>query len=140
VADGIRLLGLLGAILLVAGVFWTTFRWYTAQRRAAALLCRHLSLEDRAELKRFGALTIPSRHWPERTYQIRAQTGRVLVRQAGVSTMELCIRSEQELPGDEHLLVHKLMIQAAEDEYLARANVVWQRAQASVSGRMSRFD
>jgi hypothetical protein len=100
----------------------------------------HLTPEEFDQLKRFGVLNIRSMLLHDRVYQVRAQSGRVIVRDSGIHIMELCIRTEINLPADEHVLVHKLMIQAAEAEYLARANVLWQRGQATVAGRMSSFD
>jgi hypothetical protein len=111
-----------------------------ARRRADALVRAHLSGYELSQLKRFGQLDVPSRKRPGRVYQVRAQSGRVFVREAGLCTMELCIRAGIDLPGDEHVLAHKLMIQGAEEEYLARANVIWSRGQATVSGRLSRLE
>jgi hypothetical protein len=113
---------------------------YKARRRADAVLRSHLSARELGHLKRFGVLEVRSSRQPERIYQVRAQSGRVLVREGGLCTMELCIRATVQLPGDEHVLAHKLMIQAAEEDYLARANVIWSRGQATVSGRMSVLD
>jgi hypothetical protein len=113
---------------------------HAARRRAEVLVRNHLSGYELSQLKRFGQLDVASRKRPGRVYQVRAQSGRVFVREAGLCTMELCIRAGVDLPGDEHVLAHKLMIQGAEDEYLARANVIWSRGQATVSGRLSRLE
>jgi len=111
-----------------------------ARRRAEAILKTHLSTAELGQLRRFGVLDIRSLHRPERVYQICAQSGRVLVQESGRWTMELCIRTARDLPGEEHVVAHKLMIQGAEQDYLARANVIWSRGQATVSGRTSRLD
>jgi hypothetical protein len=113
---------------------------HSARRRAEVLVRNHLSGYELSQLKRFGQLDVASRKRPGRVYQVRAESGRVFVRDAGLCTMELCIRAGIDLPGDEHVLAHKLMIQGAEDEYLARANVIWSRGQATVSGRLSRLE
>jgi hypothetical protein len=111
-----------------------------SERRAEAVLRRHLSSEELAHLKRSGVLEVASRALPGRVYEVRARSGRVLVRDGGVRVMELCVRCATWLPGNEHVVAHKVMIQAAEAEYLARANLVWRRGQATVCGRESWFD
>ena len=111
-----------------------------AERRAEAMLRRHLTSQELARLKRFGVLEVASRAQPGRVYEIGARSGRVLVRDSGIRVMELCVRCATWLPGDEHVIAHKVMIQAAEGEYLACANLLWRRGQATVCGRDSWFD
>jgi hypothetical protein len=43
----------------------------------------------------------------------------------GSIVQHLCIRTAQHCPR-EHVVAHKLLIEASEREYLRRANVAWQ--------------
>lgn len=128
------------AIIVVTKIVVDLFVWRRARWRAAAVLRRHLLGHEQSQLRRLGVLEVRSSKRPQRVYEVSAQPGFVLVRDAGLCTMTLCIHPGVELPGNEHVLAHKLMIQADEDEYLARANVIWSRGQATVSGRLSRLD
>jgi hypothetical protein len=129
---------LVGTVLLVR--LATATNEHAGRRRADTLLRQHLSSEELAQLKRFGVLDVPSGILPGRVYQVRSDNGRVLVYESGVWTMELCLQAAVRLPGNEHVLAHKLMIQAAEEDYLERANLVWRRGQVVVSGRFLRVD
>ena len=128
------------AIVVVTRIIVQLYVRRRANRRAEAVLRGHLPDYEQAQLRRLGILEVRSSKLPRRVYEVSAKTGIVLVRDAGLCTMTLCIHPGVELPGNEHVLAHKLMIQAAEDEYLARANVIWSRGQATVSGRLTRFD
>lgn len=105
-----------------------------AINRAEALLRSYLSPSELIELKRSGSLQVASRQHAGRVYGIRAGGGRVTVRVNGTPELELCVRTREPLPGRENVLAHKLMIEAAEDEYVRRANVVW-RAGCTTSSR-----
>jgi hypothetical protein len=96
-----------------------------AVARAEALLRTHLSETELGELKRSGVLRVASPQHAGRVYDVRANGGRVTVRNNGSPEFELCVHPREILPGREHVLAHKLMIEGAEDEYIRRANVVW---------------
>jgi hypothetical protein len=132
------------AIILLLGVMVTLISCRIADRdankRAEALLRRHLSETERAQLQRQGVLNVASRVEPGRVYQVRANSGRVLVLQDSAAVMELCVRPRALLPGNEHVLAHKLMIEAAEDEYMRQANVMWRAGQATVFGATTLLD
>ena len=117
------------AMVLVASILFTLLdrssQDTSALARADALLRRHLSEDEQHQLQRSGIVQIRSSQHAGRVYHVRADGGRVTVRTNGCMEMELCVRPATMLPGREGLLAHKLMIQAAEDDYLARANVVW---------------
>jgi hypothetical protein len=100
-----------------------------ATQRAEALLRTHLSEHDFSLLQRSGILQVASPNHAGRVYEIRANGGRVSVRSNGAPEFDLCVRTRDPLPGREDVLAHKLMIEAAEDEYLRRANVVWRSGQ-----------
>ena len=105
-----------------------------ATARAEALLRAHLSARELDELKRSGMLKVASRQVNGRVYDIRANGGRVTVRMNGSPDFELCVRPRELLPGREHVLAHKLMIEAAEEEYIRMANVVWRAGPAQAEG------
>lgn len=139
-------LGLVTAITLicVARVVLELVNRYGRDRvaieRAEALLRTHLTVAEFDQLEEHGVLEIPSPAQQGRVYQVHARGGRVRVLLNGLPEQELCIRPRQLLPGREHVLAHKLMIQAAEDEYVSQANVVWHSAQATVFGRTAWFE
>jgi hypothetical protein len=144
------LLALALSIVIVVAVFSITFlalgrTGFTeverrANERAAAVVRQFLTEPELAQLKRAGVLDIASRAQPGRVYQVRASGTRVTVFDDGKPIAELCIRPRTVLPGNEHVVAHKLMIQAAEDEYNRRANVMWRAGGATVAGRSSWFD
>jgi len=59
-------------------------------------------------------------------YRVPAQPELVKVVENGSIVQHLCIRTAQHLPGREHVVAHKLLLEASEREYLRRANVAWQ--------------
>ena len=129
---------------LVGGVIFAVLdesgRDRTAVAKAEALLRTHLSEDELNQLQRSGALHVPSPHHPGRVYVVRANGGRVTVRVNGCPEFELCVRPRELLPGREHVLAHKLMIEAAEDEYMGRANVVWRAGQAATMANRGWWD
>ena len=108
--------------------------------RAEALLRAHLSEAELKQLVQYGILQVPSPHYRGRVYCVRAAGGRVSVRRNGALEMELCIVPREPLPGREHVLAHKLMIQAAEEDYMRRANVLWRAADPSFPAGLRRPD
>ncbi|MBV9580929.1 MAG: hypothetical protein JO057_20300 [Chloroflexi bacterium] len=123
-------------VSLVVGVAAAALDGWRADRkaiaRAAALLRAHLSERELDRLERSGVLYVPSPSHVGRVYLVRATSGHVTVLKHGAPELELCIRPRELLPGREHVLAHKLMIEAAEDEYTRRANVVWRAGQATL--------
>jgi hypothetical protein len=138
--------GLTAAILIsiVVGVAVGALDCWGADRRAAAraeaVLRTHLSEHEFSQLQRSGVLSVTSPSHAGRVYQLRANSGRVTVLHNGAPELELCIRPRELLPGREHILAHKLMIEAAEDEYTRCANVVWRAGQATVVGGRAWWD
>jgi hypothetical protein len=138
--------GLTAAILIsvIAGVAVGVLDSWRADRkavaRADALLRTHLTDVEFAQLQSSGVLQVASPSHPGRVYAVQATSGRVTVLNNGSPEIELCIRPRNLLPGREHVLAHKLMIEAAEDEYTRRANVVWQVGQATVLGGRAWWD
>lgn len=138
--------GLTAAILIsvVVGVAVGALDCWGADRRAVAradaVLRAHLSEVEFGQLQRSGVLHVASPSHTGRVYQVRANSGRVTVLNNGSPELELCIRPRELLPGREHVLAHKLMIEAAEDEYTRCANVVWRAGQATVLGGRAWWD
>jgi hypothetical protein len=138
--------GLTAAILIsiVVGVAVGAIDCWGADRkavaRAEAVLRTHLSETEFSQLQRSGVLHVASPSHTGRVYQVRANTGRVTVLNNGLPELELCIRPRELLPGREHVLAHKLMIEAAEEDYTRRANVVWRAGQATVRGGRAWWD
>lgn len=116
--------------LVAAGMLTLAmFAWYMrgadrATQRAEALLRDHLTPAELVQLNSLGALHVASGMTAGRLYAIPPR-GAVTVLQDGKPVMRLCIRPVTLLPGREAVLAHKLHIEAAEEDYLRRGNVVW---------------
>jgi len=95
--------------------------------RAEALIHEHLTPPQMEELTRSGSLRIASRVTEGRSYSVPIR-GFVTVFQDETPVMRLCIQPTMALPGREAVLAHKLYIEAAEEDYLRRANVMWRSA------------
>jgi hypothetical protein len=93
-----------------------------AETRARALLREMLTEAEYEQLTQQGYLEVRSPNKAHRTYRIPASTGRVRVFDRGRETVELCVQPTESLPNSDVVLLHKLMIEANEEEYLARAN------------------
>lgn len=143
-AVGALLVPLLGmAILLVLLIGGLTFmewaRWSRASARAdtnarkritlrdtpadhaEALLRDVLDAQEYEQLSRYAYLDVKSPSDPERVYRIPGYFGLVQVYERGVPVQALCIQPVDPLPSADVIAIHKLMIQGAEQEYLARA-------------------
>jgi hypothetical protein len=127
------------AVLVLSQLSWDGAE-RLAHERAEVMLRTHLSDSELAQLQRSGVLDVPSPTRPGRLYQVPGNGGRIKVLQDGHPVLELCIHPRSALPGKEHVLAHKLMIEAAEEEYTRRANVMWRAGQATVFGRTTRLD
>jgi len=94
-----------------------------AERRAETLLRDMLSQEEYRRLLTTGFLEIPSPTRPDRVYRIPRGPGQVLVEEHGRVLERLCLQPEVAgLPEADVVLMHKLLIEADEDRYLATAN------------------
>ena len=116
-------------VAVVAILAWCVRAADRALHRSEELLHQHLTIHELDQLDRVGTVHVPSGLTPGRVYVVPVR-GSVTVLQDGSPVMRLCIRSAEELPGREEVLVHKINIQAAEEEYLRRANVVWRQPTA----------
>jgi hypothetical protein len=104
------------------GILPASRRRAVAQARARALLDDLLDEGERAQLARRGYLQIASPTCRHRFYRIPRRGGRVRLYEHGKVTSELCVGPVEPLPGPDVILLHKLLIQADEEAYLARAN------------------
>ena len=93
-----------------------------AQERSTLLLKEVLEKHEYEQLTQRGYLDVSSPSNPQRIYRIRRNGGLVSVYEQGKAIQEVCVQSTEPLPRDDVVVLHKLMIQANEQEYLARAN------------------
>jgi hypothetical protein len=93
-----------------------------AEARAQALLHELLDRSEQMQLSRRGYLEVASRTHQGRFYRIPAHGGYVSVYENGQAVSQLCVGPVMPLPAADVILVHKLMIEADEESYLAKAN------------------
>lgn len=96
--------------------------WREAQERADTLLQHVLGEDSYRQLDRRGYLDVPSPSRPRRRYRIPRHHGQVKVYEGGVPIMALCVQSVEPIPDADAVLMHKLMIEGNEAEYLKIAN------------------
>lgn len=93
-----------------------------AVERAAQLLQEVMPEDQLAELDANGHFSIKSPNHPGREYRVWSTVRPVDVYESGKLTMSLCVESLDPLPPGDVMLVHKLMIEGNEKEYLRVAN------------------
>lgn len=93
-----------------------------AERRADILLQEMLRPEGHQELEQRGYLEVPSPNREGRMYRIPRGRGMVSVYEDGRAVMSLCVQPVEWIPASDVVLMHKLMIEANEEEYLRTAN------------------
>jgi len=106
-----------------------SFNWLfgrrATRRRAEAMLQRLLTEGERAQLQRDGFLEVPSRGVAGRRYRVPRRGGApVAVLEPDGRVLYLCLQPVAPVPEQEVVLLHKLMLEGAEDEYWRRANRV----------------
>jgi len=94
----------------------------TADSRAKALLREMLSENQYQQLIKYGYLEVMSPTIDHRVYRIPGAGGLVKVYERGCAIMELCLQPAEPLPDGDVVVMHKLMIEANEQEYLKQAN------------------
>ena len=122
----VALLGLL-FVLWSTGLLWRRFRaWRAAEERAEeraeALLRELLSAEEYRQLGQLGYLEVRSRAQLGRRYRIPRHWGLVQVLEDEAPITLLCVRSAEPVPAADGVLMHKLMIEGNEEDYLRIAN------------------
>ena len=111
-------------LAVTATSVWCRYTQQGAVQRAEALLRQHLTTEELLQLDKTGALSVHSNATAGRVYVVPVN-GFVTVLDGGSQVMRLCIRPVRLLPGRESVLAHKMHIEAAEEDYMRRATVVW---------------
>ena len=119
---------LVGVLLLViyyigANPFRRTAPRGDADQRAEHLLQSQLTSEEYHQLVTQGYLRVPSSRYPNRTYLIPRYRGLVRVFENGRSVMRLCVGPVEPVPDADVVLMHKLMIEGNEEDYLKTANI-----------------
>ncbi len=94
----------------------------SAEHRAHALMRELLTPVQYQQLTRHGYVEVSSPTIPQRVYRIPGAGGLVRVYEQGHPVMDLCLQPVDPLPDGDVILLHKLMIEANEQDYLARAN------------------
>jgi hypothetical protein len=93
-----------------------------AERRAQHLLSEMLSSEELTELSQKGYLRVRSPSRENRVYHVPQHQGMVSVYEAGALSERLCVGATSYIPEGDTVLMHKLMIEGDEEEYLRVAN------------------
>jgi hypothetical protein len=96
--------------------------WYSRYRQSEDLLRSVLTCAQYHQLMRNGYLDIPSLRDPGCIYRVPLVPGRVKVVKKGQQTASLCLRPLERVPDADQVVIHKLMIEADEENYLQTAN------------------
>jgi hypothetical protein len=95
-----------------------------AERRAEQLLRDLLGETEFQQVLRRGYLEVRSPTFPSRIYLVPERQGPVTVCENGRPIMRLCIQCVERVPDYDTVVMHKLMIEGNEQEYLRIANRV----------------
>jgi hypothetical protein len=112
------------AVLLLTCLMHEERRAMQADRRADLLVRELLTGGELSDLERSGYLEVPSRIVPGRIYRVPEFRGSVRVVDGGSPAGGLCLQPTDEIPPRELVLLHKLMLEGAEADYLRIANRV----------------
>jgi hypothetical protein len=93
----------------------------TTEDRSGALLRDLLTEREYEQLAQRGYLDVASPSVGHRVYRIPRDGGLVRVYQNGTAVRSLCVQPVVPLPGNDVIVLHKLMIQGSEQQYLACA-------------------
>ncbi len=117
--------------LLLCLIFWILLRISSspayrerleAEHRAERLMAEILTSDEYRQVKRKGYLDIQSPTHPGRFYRVPRSREQVRVYERGRLVEHLCIQSIEPVPYGDIVVMHKLMIQGDEQEYLRLAN------------------
>ena len=120
-----------GVFLILCGglAWWLYHRESTlsnerneAERRAQQLVAQLLTRDQLRQLTTFGFIELRSRLIPGRFYRIPRRRGQVQVYEEGRHAGSLCIQPTRWVPDADLLVMHKVMIEGNEAEYLRTAN------------------
>jgi len=102
---------------------WAAWQGHQESEESAERLLRTVLGDAKYEdFIRLGYIEIPSRTHPGRVYMIRSWPGKVTIVEGGQPTAVLCAQPIIDVPMADLLVLHKLMIEGNEDEYLRTAN------------------
>lgn len=93
-----------------------------AERRALRLLAQLLQPEQLDQLNTMGFVELKSRLIPGRSYRVPRRRGQVQVYEDGRHAGSLCIQPTRWVPDGDLVLMHKVMIEGNEADYLRTAN------------------
>lgn len=108
--------------LVLAVLAIIAWRACVAEGRARLLLRDVLSDTEYQQLTADNYLMVTSPNVAQRSYHIPQDGSRVQMFEQGQLVCELCLRPTRVLPVSDILLLHKLLIESNEAEYLATAN------------------
>ncbi|HZK66175.1 MAG TPA: hypothetical protein VFD42_01345 [Chloroflexota bacterium] len=141
-------------VLILAGFLCFAMVWALANRRylapvpdiapeadlrARRLLHSLLSEVEQAQLAVAGYLAVPGLSVEGREYRVPHGPGWVEVYETGKLCMRLCVEPLDRLPAGDVMVMHKLMIEGNEREYLREANVIFIQQTERGRPRRSRF-
>lgn len=119
----LALLPVIVAILVVLyGSYWVMKSDREANEKADKVVNSLLSPDEYEQLRRSGYLDVPSPGYPGRVYRVPSGQGMVAVMESGRCIERLCAQATTPIPDREIVLIHKLMIEGNEQEYLQTAN------------------
>ena len=103
-------------------LFW----WFNARadRQARRLLRAVLTQEQYRQLIKRGYIDIRSPNAPQRFYRVPQVPGVVHMIENGRLQANLCLQPFDQVPDADFVVIHKLMIEADEQTYLQKANVI----------------
>lgn len=96
--------------------------WLAAKSRAEKMLSEMLTEQEYLQLSRRGYLEVRSPGYSDRVYRVPKYRGRVHVYENGKAIMSLCVQPIELVPDADVVLIHKLMIEGNEQDYLNMAN------------------
>ncbi len=98
--------------------------WRDAEERAEKVMLEVLSPLELQQLSQRGYLEVPSRRYADRVYRVPRHPGLVGVYEKGVLVNRLCVGAVEPIPTGDAVVLHKLMIEGDEEEYLRLANPI----------------
>lgn len=110
------------AMIAYSAMPWISKSWREAEERAEQVVRSVLTDDEYDRLRRDGFLDVSSPNYPQRVYRIPSGPGTVTVMEGGHCIARLCVYSTTPIPEREAVVVHKLMIEGNEQDYLRSAN------------------
>jgi len=111
-------------VLLGRFIVESCLKWSGARRRAGELLRTVFTREQYRQLIKRGYVDIPSPRDPQCFYRVPQAPGLVGVIEKGRRKASLCLQPLEWVPDADIVVIHKLMIEADEETYLQKANII----------------